>query len=108
MPSGKKYPADVRERAVRLVQETREQQPGVSLSAVCARIGPRVGVSGDTLRTWVKQAEIDQGARPGVTTEAAKRIRDLEREVAQLRRANEILLAASSFFAKELDPRLPW
>jgi len=108
MPSGTKYPADVHERAVRLVQETREQEPGSSLSAVCARIGARVDVSGDTLRTWVRQSEVDRGVRPGTTTDDAKRIKDLEREVKELKRANEILLAASSFFAKELDPRLPW
>jgi transposase len=64
---------------------------------------------------WVKQADIDVGRRPGTTTEDARRIKDLEREVKELKRevkelkrANEILLAASSFFARELDPRLPW
>jgi len=73
-----------------------------------ARIGTRVGVNLDTLRGWVKQADIDAGKRPGTTTSDASRIKDLERENRELKRANEILLAASSFFARELDPRLPW
>jgi transposase len=60
------------------------------------------------LRGWCKQADIDAGRRSGVTTADAARVRELEREVRELRRANEILLAASSFFARELDPRLPW
>jgi transposase-like protein len=72
------------------------------------RIGQRVGVNSDTLRGWCKQADIDTGRRPGTTTEDSQRIRELEREVQELKRANEILLAASSFFARELDPRLPW
>lgn len=62
----------------------------------------------DTLRGWCKQADIDSGRRPGVTTRDAARIKELEHEVRVLKRANEILLAASSFFARELDPRLPW
>ena len=62
----------------------------------------------DTLRTWCRQAEVDDGKRSGVSSGDALKIKDLEREVKELRRANEILLAASSFFARELDPRLPW
>jgi transposase len=65
-------------------------------------------VNPDTLRTWCRQDEVDTGRRPGLATGDAAKIRDLEREVKELRRANEILLAASSFFARELDPRLPW
>jgi len=61
-----------------------------------------------TVRKWVRRAEVDEGARPGVTSSDATRIRDLERENKELRRADEILKAASSFFARELDPRLPW
>ena len=60
------------------------------------------------MRGWVKQADIDAGRRAGTTTDDARRIKDLERENRELKRANEILLAASSFFARELDPRLPW
>ena len=73
-----------------------------------ARIGPRVGVNPDPLRGWCKQAAIDAGRVPGTTSSDAARIKQLEREVKELKRANEILLAASSFFARELDPRLPW
>ncbi len=62
----------------------------------------------DTLRGWVKQAQVDAGERPGTTTTDAARIKALEAEIRELKRANEILLAASSFFARELDPRLPW
>ena len=68
----------------------------------------RVGVNADTLRGWCKQADIDAGKRPGTTTGDAQKIKQLEAEVRELKRANEILLAASSFFARELDPRLPW
>jgi len=108
VPAPRKYPPELRERAQRLVAEAREQEPGLSLNAVVLRIGPRVGVNPDTLRGWCKQADIDAGRRPGVTTADAATIRELQREVRELKRANEILLAASSFFARELDPRLPW
>ena len=86
----------------------REQDAKLSLNAAVQRIAPRVGIVPDTLRGWCKQAEIDTGRRPGTTTSETARIRELEREVKELKRANEILLAASSFFARELDPRLPW
>jgi transposase len=78
------------------------------LNAAARRIAPRVGVVPDTLRGWCKQAAVDAGQAPGTTTVDATRIKDLERENRELKRANEILLAASSFFARELDPRLPW
>jgi transposase len=64
-------------------------------------------VGTESLRNWVRQAEVDDGRRPGVSTGEAERLRELEREVRELRRANEILKAAASFFARELDPRLP-
>jgi transposase len=108
MPAPRKYPDELRERAMRLVREAREQDKELSLNAAVQRIAPRVGVVPDTLRGWCKQSEIDTGRRPGVTTSEAARIKELEREVKELKRANEILLAASSFFARELDPRLPW
>ncbi len=108
MPSGKSYPQELRERAVRLVSEAISEDPSLSMSAAIARIGPRVGVVPDTLRGWMKQHRINTGVLPGTTTSDGKRIKDLEREVKELKRANEILLAASSFFARELDPRLPW
>lgn len=108
MPALRKCPSELRERAMRLVQEAREQDPELSMNQAVLRIGPRVGVNPDTLRGWVKQADVDAGRRPGVTISDAARIKELEAEVRELKRANEILLAASSFFARELDPRLPW
>ena len=108
MPAPRKYPQELRDRAIRLVAEARAQEPGLSLHQAVQRIGPRVGVNPDTLRGWCKQVAVDAGQVLGTTTGDAKRIRELEREVRELKRANEILLAASSFFARELDPRLPW
>jgi transposase-like protein len=108
MPAPRKYNQDLRDRAIRLVTEARQQESGLSLNAAAKRIGPRVGINPDTLRTWVKQADIDAGRRPGIPVADAARARELERENRELKRANEILLAASSFFARELDPRLPW
>ena len=108
MPAPRKYPPELRERAMRLVQEARKEDPVLSVNQAVIRIGQRVGVNPDTLRGWVKQAQIDAGERPGTTTDDASRIKQLEAEVRELKRANEILLAASSFFARELDPRLPW
>ncbi len=108
MPAARKYPEELRERAVRLVVEAREQDVGLSLNAAVNRIGFRVGVVLDTLRSWVRQADVDGGRRGGVSTGEGARVKELERENRELKRANEILLAASSFFARELDPRLPW
>jgi len=108
VPAPRKYPNELRDRAQRLVVEARAQEPGLSLNAAVLRIGPRVGVNPDTLRGWCKQAAIDAGQRPGVSTGDAAEIKALRSEVKELKRANEILLAASSFFAWELDPRLPW
>jgi transposase len=108
MPAPRKYPAELRERAQRMVMEARAEDASLSLNQAVLRIGPRVGVNPDTLRGWFKQAQIDRGERAGVTSVESARVRELERENRELKRANEILLAASSFFARELDPRLPW
>ena len=108
MPAPRKYPPELRERAMRLVVEARREDSELSLNAAVIRVGQRVGVNADTLRGWCKQAAIDAGERPGTTTSDAARIKQLEAENRELKRANEILLAASSFFARELDPRLPW
>ena len=105
MPAPKKYPDEVRERAVRMVFEIREES-GQQQGAI-ARVADKLGVNRETLRNWIKQAEVDAGKRPGVSTVDAQRIAELEREIRELRRANEILKAASAFFARELDPRLP-
>ncbi|WP_407640225.1 IS3 family transposase [Agrococcus casei] len=104
MPAPRKYPPELRERAMRLVQEARKEDPALSMHQAVVRVGQRVGVNPDTLRGWVKQAQIDSGERPGVTTTDAKRIKDLEGEVRELKRANEILLAASKFLRAGARP----
>ena len=71
------------------------------------RVARQLGIGSESLRTWVAQAEVDGGRRPGVTTAEQQRIAELERAVRELRCANEILKAASAFFARELDPRPP-
>ena len=101
MSAPKKYPEEVRERAVRLVLDV-EVEAG-SVTGACRRVGEQLGINADTLRGWVKQAQIDAGLRPGVTTSESARIRELEKENAELRRANAILRTASAFFAAELD-----
>jgi YD repeat-containing protein len=101
MAATRKYPAELRERAVRLVLEAKGD-PGTG-KAACRRIGEQLGINPDTLRDWVRQAEVDAGARPGTTTSDAARLAELEREVRELRRANAILRSASAFFAAELD-----
>lgn len=100
-----KFSPEVRERAVRMVQDHRGEYP--SLWAAIESIAPKIGCVPQTLLDWVKQTEVDAGMRPGVSTDEAQRIKDLEREVKELRRANEILKVASAFFAQaELDRRL--
>jgi len=103
MRKGMRYPLELRERAVRLVLEHREEYP--SEWAAILSISQKCGMGHETLRKWVRKAEVDQGTRPGVSSSEAERIKDLEREVRELRRANEILKAASAFFARELDPQ---
>ena len=102
MAALRKYPAELRQRAIRLVHEA-EDEPGTSRKAVCRRVGQQLGISPDTLHGWVNREEIDAGQRPGVPTETAARIAELEREVRELRRANAILKSAAAFFAAELD-----
>jgi transposase len=104
-PSQRRYPPELRERAVRMVLETIEQTG--ERFGVITRVAQQLGIGTESLRSWVRQAEVDGGRRPGVTSEERQRIAELEREVWELRRANEILKAASAFFARELDPRLP-
>jgi transposase len=104
MNKSKKFSPEVRERAVRLVQEHRGEYP--SLWAAVESIAPKIGCVPQTLLEWVKRVEVDAGARPGVTTAEAQRVKELERENRELRRANEILKLASAFFAQaELDRR---
>ncbi|XUK60372.1 hypothetical protein ABMA10_00210 [Plantibacter sp. RU18] len=101
MPALRKYPAELRERAVRLVFEARDADGG--RRGVCTRIGRQLGVPSDTLRGWVQRAEVDGGLRSGTSTDTAVRLVEVEREVRELRRANAILRSASAFFAAELD-----
>ena len=96
-----KYPREVRDRKVRVVLEHRGEYPS-EWAAICS-IAAKSGMTAETLRKWVRQAEIDGGRRPGVTPEESEKVRELRREVRELRRANEILKAASAFFAAELD-----
>ncbi len=88
-----------------MVFDLREQEGDARGSL--RRVGERLGINPETLRNWVQKAEIDSGQRPGTTSDDKKKIAELEREVRELRRANEILKAASAYFARELDPRLP-
>jgi len=100
MPAPRKYPDELRERAIRLVLDIEEETGNAT--AACRRIGEELGINSDTLRGWVKRAQIDSGKRPGTSSGDAARIRQLERENAELRRANAILRTASAFFASEL------
>jgi transposase len=86
-----------------MVAEHREEYP--SEWAAMTSIAGKLGMTPETLRTWVRRAEVDDGFRPGLTTDERKKLKELEREVKELRRANEILKAASIFFATELDGR---
>ena len=97
----RKYSPEMRERALRMLAEARPEHPNM-MSAV-RHVAGLLGMSPETLRLWQRRYEVDTGAKPGVTTDAAARIKQLEKEVSELRKANEILKAASVFFAKELD-----
>lgn len=104
MNTSKKFSPEVRERAVRMVLEHRGEYP--SLWAAVESIASKVGCVPQTLLGWVKRHEVDSGVREGVSTAEAQRIKDLERQVKELQRANEILKLASAFFAQaELDRR---
>ena len=100
-----RFSPEVRERAVRLVQEHRAEYP--SLWAAVESIAPKIGCVPQTLHEWLRKHEIDTGMREGVTSDERERIKALERENKELRRANDILKTASAFFAQaELDRRL--
>ena len=105
MNKSNKFSPEVRERAVRMVREHRGEYP--SLWATGELFAPKIGCVPQTLLGWIQRYEVDSGVRDGVTTAEAQRVKELEREVKELRRANEILKLASAFFATaELDRRL--
>ncbi len=104
MPKTTRFSPEVRERAVRLVQEHAREHP--SQWAAISSIAGKIGCSAETLRHWVRRVERDTGQRPGLTTDEQARLTALERENRELRRANEILRKASAYFAQaELDRR---
>src|SRR5829696_5921894 len=103
MTRATRYPSELRERAMRLVREHRDEH--LSEWAAIQAIAGKLGMRPETLRLWLRRDEVDHHQRPGVTSSERERVRVLEREVRELRRANEILKAASVFFARELDPR---
>src|SRR5512132_3867724 len=98
-----RYPQELRERAVRMVFEHQDEHLS-QWAAICS-IAAKFGISAETLRNWVRRAEIDDGLRPGLTSEERERLKALERENRELRRANEILKSASAFLGAELDRR---
>ena len=99
MPAPRKYPDELRERAVRMVLDALEDEPG-SQRGVFRRVGEQLGINPETLRGWVRRIQIDAGDRPGTTTDDANRLAELEKEVRELRRANA--MADSSGERKEL------
>jgi transposase len=101
----KKYSDELRERATRMALDAR-RDPATSTGAT-KRVADQLGIHPEALRTWVRQAEIDGGLRPGITTDDTSRVSELEREVRELRRANEILRTSAAFFAAaELDRKI--
>ena len=99
--SSKRYPVEMRERAVRMVFEHQDEY-GSQWAAITS-VATKLGMTPETLRKWVRRAEIDEGQRPGLTTTERERLKELEKENKELRRANEILKAAAAFFGAELD-----
>jgi len=104
-PAPRRYPPELRERAVRLVAETAVER-GDRHGAV-THVARQLGIGPESVRQWVRQAEIDRGDRSGLTTDERERMKTLERENRELRRANEILKSAALFFGAELDRRSP-
>ncbi|HEY5272762.1 MAG TPA: transposase [Acidimicrobiales bacterium] len=99
----RRYPPELKDRAVRMVLELKQQDPNDH--SVISRVARQLGIGTESLRIWARQAEIDGGVRPGVTSAEQAEIAELRKEVKELRRANDILQAAASFFGAELDRR---
>jgi transposase len=108
MPAPKKYPVEMRDRAIRLVEDLlADPDLELSVTGACRRVSEQLGINRDTLRGWVTQAQIDAGSKPGLSTDQLRRLKELEAENRELRRANAILKTASAFFAAELDRPSP-
>ena len=103
-PAQRRYPPELKERAVRMVAEIAAQDGG-ERQGVVGRVARQLGIGTESVRLWVRQAEVDQGVRAGLTSEERERLKLLERENRELRRANEILKSAAAFFAAEFDRR---
>ena len=101
--TSKRYPPELRERAVKMVQELRVQDPRDK--TVISRVARQLGVGDESLRSWVKQSEVDAGKRPGLTTDEQAELKRLRKENFELRRSNDILQSAAAFFGAELDRR---
>ena len=98
-----RYPSELKERAVRMVRDLQRADP--QDKTVISRVARQLGVGSESLRTWVKLAEIEEGKRPGMNEAERSELKELRKEVKELRRANDILQAAASFFGAELDRR---
>ena len=101
--TSKRYPPELRERAVKMVQELRAQDPRDK--TVISRVARQLGVGDESLRSWVKQSEVDAGNRLGLTTDEQAELKRLRKENFELRRSNDILQSAAAFFGAELDRR---
>jgi len=101
--SQKRYPPELKERAVRMVQELAREDPNDH--SVIGRVARQLGVGKESLRAWVKRSEMERGVRPGLAAAEQEELKGLRKEVRELRRANDILQAAASFFGAELDRR---
>lgn len=99
----KRIPEEQKQRAIRLVLDHLDEYPNIT--AACETISKRLGFGAESLRRWVRQAQVDEGVRPGVTSVENEEVKALRREVRELREANAILRDAAVFFAGELDPR---
>jgi transposase len=98
----------MKDRAIRLVEDLlADPEIEISVTGACSKVGQQLGINRDTLRGWIKQAQIDAGARPGLSSDERRRLKELEAENRELRRANAILKTASAFFAAELDRPSP-
>ncbi len=102
-PTSKRYPPELKERAVRMVLDLRQQDPHDK--TVISRVARQLGIGDESLRAWVKRAEVDAGKRPGLTSEEQAELKRLRKENFELRRSNDILQAAATFFGAELDRR---